>query len=98
VDAAQFLQPDERPEQLGRSRECDRRDVRAESHNPGSKTVLNCFLRHNPTSYSFQTSPPPKLLPNRLIALSHVLAIGSPYEVPNSISHRLLLRPDLVGK
>ena len=67
-------------------------------HNPGSKTVLNCFLRHNPTSYSFQTSPPPKLLPNRLIALSHVLAIGSPYEVPNSISHRLLLRPDLVGK
>ena len=67
-------------------------------HNPGSKTVLNCFLCHNPTSYSFQTPPPPKLLPNRLIALSHVLAIGSPYEVPNSISRRLLLRPDLVGK
>jgi len=59
--------------------------------------VLNCFLCHNPTSYSFQT-PPPAKLPNRLIALSHVLAAGSPYEVPNSISGRLLLRPDLFRK
>ncbi|MGJ4883112.1 hypothetical protein [Bradyrhizobium sp. HKCCYLRH1065] len=57
------------------------------------KNVLNCFLCHNPTSYSFQT-PPPAKLPNRLIALSHVLSIGSPYEVPNSISGRLLMRPD----
>jgi hypothetical protein len=56
--------------------------------------VVNCFLCHNPTSYSFQT-PPPAKLPNRLIALSHVLAAGSPYEVPNSISGQLLLRPDL---
>jgi hypothetical protein len=59
--------------------------------------VLNCFLCHNPTSYSFQT-PPPAKLPNRLVALSHVLAVGTPYEVPNSISGRLLLRPLVRGK
>jgi len=59
--------------------------------------VLNCFLCHNPTSYSFQT-PPPAKLPNRLIALSHVLSIGTPYEVPNSISGKLLLRPLIRGK
>ena len=43
--------------------------------------VLNCFLCHNAGSYSFQ-NPPPAKLPNRLIAISHVLAIGSPYEMP----------------
>ena len=59
--------------------------------------VLNCFLCHNPTSYSFQ-NPPPAKLPNRLIAISHVLAVGSPYEVPNSISGRLLLRPLIRGR
>jgi len=59
--------------------------------------VLNCFLCHNPTSYSFQNPPPPQL-PNRLVALSHVLAVGSPYEVPNSIAGRLLLRPQIRGK
>jgi hypothetical protein len=61
------------------------------------KNVLNCFLCHNPTSYSFQT-PPPAKLPNRLIALSHVLAIGSPYEVPNSIAGKLLTRPDFLRR
>jgi hypothetical protein len=59
--------------------------------------VLNCFLCHNAGSYSFQNPPPPKLA-NRLIAISHVLAIGSPYEVPNSIAGRLLLRPPVRGK
>ena len=59
--------------------------------------VLNCFLCHNPTSYSFQ-NPPPAKLPNRLIALSHVLAVGSPYEVPNLISGKLLLRPRVPGR
>ena len=44
-------------------------------------TMLNCFLCHNATSYNFQSTPPK--LPSRLIALSHVLAIGSPYAVPN---------------
>jgi len=59
--------------------------------------VLNCFLCHNPTSYSFQPPPPAKLA-DRLVALSHVLAIGSPYEVPNSISGKLLLRPLVPAK
>jgi hypothetical protein len=54
--------------------------------------VINCFSCHNAGSYSFQP-PPPAKLQNRLIALSHVLAIGSPYEVPNSIAGKLLLRP-----
>jgi hypothetical protein len=53
--------------------------------------VVNCFFCHNPTSYSFQTPPPPRLA-DRLIALSHVLAVGSPYEVPNSISGAIQLR------
>lgn len=54
--------------------------------------VTNCFLCHNPTSYSFQTPPPPKL-PNRLVALSHVLAVGSPYAVPNQISSQAASEP-----
>jgi len=59
--------------------------------------VVNCFLCHNAQSYSFQT-PPPAKLPNRLIAISHVLAIGSPYEVPNSISGQLQLTPQIRGR
>jgi hypothetical protein len=46
--------------------------------------VQNCFTCHNATSYSFQPDPPP--LANRLIALSHVLGIGTPYAVPNLIT------------
>jgi hypothetical protein len=64
--------------------------------NTPMKNVVNCFTCHNPTSYSFQDPPPPKLA-NRLVALSHVLAIGSPYEVPNSISGRLLRTPRIPG-
>jgi hypothetical protein len=56
------------------------------------KNVVKCFLCHNPTSYSFQPPPPAKLA-NRLVALSHVLAIGLPTRCPNSISGKLLLRP-----
>lgn len=70
--------------------------VQAATNKP-IQNVLNCFLCHNPTSYSFQ-SPPPAKLPNRLIALSHVLSVGSPYEVPNSISGKLLMRPDFLKK
>ncbi|HSY53944.1 MAG TPA: hypothetical protein VK785_05825 [Opitutaceae bacterium] len=54
--------------------------------------VTNCFLCHNPTSYSFQAPPPPKLT-NRLIALSHVLAVGSAYAVPNQISSQASAAP-----
>jgi hypothetical protein len=67
------------------------------ANNTPISNVTNCFACHNPTSYSFQ-NPPPAKLANRLIAISHVLAIGSPYEVPNSISGRLLLHPPLRGK
>lgn len=59
--------------------------------------VQNCFLCHNPTSYSFQNPPPPQLA-NRLIAISHVLSYGSPYEVPNLISGKLLLVPFIKPK
>lgn len=47
----------------------------------------NCFLCHNAQSYSFQTPPPAKLTPRR-IAISHVLSVGSDYEVPNLIHIR----------
>jgi hypothetical protein len=46
--------------------------------------VKNCFMCHNATSYSFQSSPPP--LKNRLIAISHALSVGTDYAVPNMIS------------
>jgi len=52
--------------------------------NTSMSKVQNCFLCHNPTSYSFQKVPPK--LPDRLIALSHVLSVGTPYAVPNQIS------------
>lgn len=47
--------------------------------------VSNCFLCHNPQSYSTQAMVP-STLPTRLIGLSHVLGIGTPYAVPNLIS------------
>ncbi len=56
--------------------------VQAAKNTPMSQ-VLNCFLCHNPTSYSFQSNPPP--LANRLIALSHALAVGTAYATPNAI-------------
>lgn len=58
--------------------------------NTPASNVQNCFTCHNPTSYSFQTPPPAKLM-DRLIALSHVLAYGSIYAVPNSISGQTAL-------
>jgi hypothetical protein len=51
--------------------------------------VKNCFSCHNAGSYSFGNPP----LQKRLIALSHVLSVGSPYEVPNSISGKIPLVP-----
>ncbi len=44
----------------------------------------NCFLCHNPTSYSFSSSLPK--LANRRIAISHVLSEGTQYAVPNVVS------------
>lgn len=50
-------------------------------NNTNPAVVQNCFLCHNATSYNFQSYPPK--LPSRLIGISHVLAVGSPYAVPN---------------
>lgn len=50
-------------------------------NNTNPQVVQNCFMCHNATSYNFQSSPPK--LPSRLIAISHVLSVGSPYAVPN---------------
>lgn len=49
---------------------------------PTSAAKMNCFMCHNATSYSFQ---PPKLATAR-IAISHVLAVGTPWAVPNEVS------------
>jgi hypothetical protein len=67
------------------------------ANNTPIANVANCFMCHNAGSYSFQ-KPPPDKLKNRLVALSHVLAIGSAYEVPNSIAGRLLLAPQARGR
>jgi len=47
-------------------------------------TVGNCFSCHNPQT--FQNVAPMPNLPARRIALSHVLAAGTLYAVPNQIS------------
>lgn len=46
--------------------------------------VKNCFMCHNASSYSYQSSPPP--LNNRLVAISHALSVGTDYAVPNMVS------------
>ncbi len=50
-------------------------------NNTNPSVVQNCFMCHNATSYNFQSYPPK--LPSRRVAISHVLAVGSPYAVPN---------------
>jgi len=52
-------------------------------NNSNMQNVQNCFMCHNPTSYSFDPSLPK--LPNRLVAISHALSVGTPYAVPNLI-------------
>jgi hypothetical protein len=52
------------------------------------RKMFNCFLCHNAKSFSFQTPPPAKLTPRR-VAISHMVAEGSPYAVPNLIPIRL---------
>ena len=61
------------------------------ARNGDAKKNTNCFLCHNPTSYSFQKVPPK--LANRLIALSHVLSIGTAYAVPNQVSGKAEAQP-----
>jgi hypothetical protein len=59
--------------------------------------VQNCFSCHNAVSFSSKSPPLAPIRP-RLIALSHVLAEGAPYEVPNLISGKLPLKPQEQGK
>jgi len=61
-----------------------------EAKNSPVSGVKNCFTCHNATSYNFQPPPPAKLTP-RLIALSHALAYGTVYAVPNSVTGQTLL-------
>jgi hypothetical protein len=60
--------------------------------NTDMSNVQNCFMCHNASSYSFQSSPPP--LNKRLVAVSHVLSVGTDYAVPNMVSGnvRMLFR------
>ena len=44
----------------------------------------NCFECHSATSFSYQGIQPKALTPRR-IAISHLIAVGSPYEVPNTL-------------
>lgn len=44
----------------------------------------NCFECHSATSFSY-AGIQPKPLPVRRIAISHMVAMGSPYEVPNRL-------------
>ena len=46
---------------------------------PGTSDRMNCFDCHNPQSYSYQG----KEMPLRRIAMSHVLAVDTPFAVPN---------------
>jgi len=52
--------------------------------NDDKNKLQNCFSCHNGTSYSYDGLQPPKLI-DRKIALSHVLAYGTAYDVPNKI-------------
>lgn len=52
-------------------------------------SVLNCFTCHNDTSYNFQ-NPPPKKLPARAVALSHVLGVGTAYAVSNLVTGKIV--------
>ncbi len=53
-------------------------------------TVLNCFTCHNYTSYNFQR-PPPRKLPTRAIAPSHVLSVGTAYAVSNLVTGQVVI-------
>jgi hypothetical protein len=50
--------------------------------------VQNCFMCHNPTSISYQSSD----YKPRLVAISHALAVGSEFAVPNSVTGNVGMR------
>ena len=48
---------------------------------PGNPDTMNCFDCHNPQSYSYSGKP----MPNRRVAISHMLAVDTPFAVPNKM-------------
>jgi hypothetical protein len=57
--------------------------------NKDMSKVQNCFLCHNGSSFNYVPAPGPPFyqnpMPNRLVAFSHALAIGTPYAVVNQV-------------
>lgn len=45
----------------------------------------NCFSCHNPTPFSSVKPPVPAAMPQRLVAISHVITAKTSYSVPNEI-------------
>lgn len=52
---------------------------------PGSGDQLNCFTCHNPQSYYFTD----QTMPLRRIAISHALAVDTPFAVPNMAKSKI---------
>jgi hypothetical protein len=52
---------------------------------PGAGDTLNCFTCHNPQSFSFED----KTMPLRRIAISHALAVDTPFAVPNQAAGKI---------
>jgi len=47
----------------------------------GGNHRKNCFSCHNASSFSYQANP----LPKRRVAITHLLSIGSSYDIPNEV-------------
>ena len=52
---------------------------------PGSGDTLNCFACHNPQSFSFNDPA----MPLRRVAISHALAVDTPFAVPNQAAGKI---------
>jgi hypothetical protein len=52
---------------------------------PGSGDTLNCFACHNPQSFSFNDPA----MPLRRVAISHALAVDTPFAVPNRAAGKI---------
>jgi len=59
----------------------------------------NCFACHFPGSNNYQPCPGIKALPNHLIAVSHVITLGTPFatenQIPGSCPAAVLLKPGM---
>lgn len=52
---------------------------------PGTGDTLNCFTCHNPQSFYFED----KTMPLRRVAISHALAVDTPFAVPNQAAGKI---------